>query len=352
MIDENDWARLARYLANECTPEEAEETRRWVEADPSRAEALAFMRDVNSAAGASQPKWGTDASWLRIAARKSARERRPRLFPFSTPGAATPAWRRQVLRVAAAVALVAAGSLLWLSRNHRADTSAVAVGVTREYVTPRGQRATFRLPDGSRVMLGVASKLRYAETTGGSAMRYLQLDGEALFQVKHDATRPFLVRTARAVTRDIGTRFAIRAYPSDTVTRVVVAEGSVELRGDRLPAADRGAVLTAGQLGQLGKSGDALVRSGVDVARYLAWTEGRLVFEDTPLRDVLDQLSRWYDLDFRLADSALGGRRLTATMAGEDMSQTLELLASSLDLRYERHGSTVTLYAGSRPTTH
>ncbi len=345
MIDEHEWAKLARYLAGECNPEEADEVRRWIAADPSRAEALAFMQQVDATARESQGEADTDASWMRLTARKGARERRVRtpLLAMGSPTAASSRWRRWAGRAAAAIVLAVGGSALWMwPARHAAPVASPLV--TREYTTPRGQRATFHLPDGSSVMLGVASKLRYVEGAASSPTRDVQLDGEALFEVKHDAKRPFLVRTAHAVTQDIGTKFSIQAYGSDPTVRIVVAEGSVELKSDRLAPANRGVVLAAGQLGQLTPNGDALVRSGIDVARYLAWTEGRLILDDTPLRDALPQLERWYDLHFVLADSALAGRRITATLDGGDaIPQTLDLLSSSVDLVYHRRGRTVTL---------
>lgn len=50
MLDDHDWKRLARYVAGECTPAEAEELRHWIESDPERRDAVAFMRDVDAAA--------------------------------------------------------------------------------------------------------------------------------------------------------------------------------------------------------------------------------------------------------------------------------------------------------------
>jgi transmembrane sensor len=134
------------------------------------------------------------------------------------------------------------------------------------------------------------------------------------------------------------------AYPNDTLSHVVVAEGKVAIRPAGSPAGS-GTALSPGDLGKLDASGIATVTSGVNVDRYLAWTKGRLVFDDTPLREVLPQLSHWYDVDFEVADGGLGSRRLTATVAGEALPQTLELLASSLALRYERHDRTVTFYS-------
>jgi ferric-dicitrate binding protein FerR (iron transport regulator) len=95
-------------------------------------------------------------------------------------------------------------------------------------------------------------------------------------------------------------------------------------------------------------SGDATVQVNVDLSRYLAWTEGRLVYDETPLRDALTELGRWYDMDFVLADSTLGARHLTATLAGEAISETLTLLSSTLGVDYERHGRTVTFRSHRR----
>lgn len=343
MMTQDDWNRIARYAAGECSAEEAAELRRWIDEDPERREALAFMGDVDAAAERGAPQWDTDQSWERLVARKSARAQRSMLFRHVQPAGRMAAWRRPVVRAAAAL-LVAAGAGLWVSQTRGwrdAADAAPAPAVMREYVTARGQRATFQLPDGSQVILGVASRLRYPVTFGTNGRRDVHLEGEAFFEVEHDERRPFLVHTARGITEDLGTKFAVQEYPSDSAVQVVVAEGSVELRPAG-GAPGRGALLRPGQLGRLTRSGDALVRSDVDLTRYLAWTEGRLIFDDTPLRDALPALGRWYDLDFVLGDSTIGDRHVTATLAAESIAETLKLLSSTLDVRYEHRGRTVT----------
>lgn len=344
MITEDDWTRLARYVAGESNPAEAAELRRWIEADPERAEALAFMRDVDGAAETGRPGWDTSAAWARLAARRGARARRPILLRYIDAPARRPLWRHPALRVAAVVLLAVGSFFTWRATRipDLAPTAPVQVAV-REYVTARGERATFQLPDGSLVILGVASRLRVPTTFGESGRRDLYLEGAAFFEVEHDEERPFLVHIANGIAEDLGTKFTVHEYPGDTTVQVVVAEGRVELRPAGDAPSPRGALLRAGQLGRLARNGDALVRSDVDIERYLSWTEGRLTFEDTPLRDALPELSRWYDLDFTLADRTLGERRLTGTFAAEAITETLELLAASLDVDYERRGRTITL---------
>jgi len=208
----------------------------------------------------------------------------------------------------------------------------------REYATARGQRAEFRLKDGTRIVLSVASRLR-VPADYGTRERSLYLEGEAYFDVRHDPGRRFVVHTAHAATEDLGTRFDVRSYEGDSTVQVVVAEGRVALRAR---AADT--LVTPGQLGVATAGGALVVRDRVDVDRYLGWTTGRLSFDNTPLSDALPQLGRWYDLDLRLADRSLASLPLTATFKNQTTTQVLDLVAQALGLRLERDGRVVTFY--------
>ena len=103
----------------------------------------------------------------------------------------------------------------------------------REIATTRGQQATLDLADGTRVTLAADSKLRIPPSFGragtdGVRRRDVELQGE-LFDVVHNTTRPFVVHTTTAVTKDVGTSFVISAYPEAHMTEVVVVSGSVGL---------------------------------------------------------------------------------------------------------------------------
>jgi Fe2+-dicitrate sensor, membrane component len=135
----------------------------------------------------------------------------------------------------------------------------------------------------------------------------------------------------------------VRAYPESGPAWVVVRLGEVALRS--AAAADTatpGPVIRPGQLGRLDERGLPVVQQA-DTAAYFAWTRGVLIFDGTPLREALPQLSRWYDLDFRLADSSLGSIPLSGTLDRTLSDNRLELLAASLGLRQGRSGRVVTL---------
>ena len=212
--------------------------------------------------------------------------------------------------------------------------------------TQRGELADVYLSDGTHVRLGAMSSLRFASPLSARE-RDVYLEGEALFDVAHDSLAPFTVRTRQGTARDLGTRFDVSVYPPDSMMTVAVAEGSVLVAAPHEAAScgngSASAVLGAGDLGQLDGGACVRVHHGASIAPYLAWTDHRLVFENAPLREVLPRLSRWYDVDFRLADSALGGRRLTATLTSQSLPELMRELSLAVDARIRQRGRVVTL---------
>ena len=237
------------------------------------------------------------------------------------------------MRIAAATVLAVAGGLYgYLGSRTRA---------AREYATAPGQRAEISLRDGSRALLSVDTRLRVLADYG-LRDRVVELDGEAYFVVRHDARRPMSVRTRHGIAEDLGTEFSVRAYRHEADVEVTVRTGSVAMR--RLH--DRGPpvlTLRPGEHGVLGARGEASVTSDVPLEKYLAWTTGRLVFDDTPLATVIPELERWYDLKIQLDDSSLGSERITVVFTTESPEEALSAVARVLDLRVIRGERSVRL---------
>jgi transmembrane sensor len=102
-------------------------------------------------------------------------------------------------------------------------------------------------------------------------------------------------------------------------------------------------MLSSGDRVHLDAARPAAVEHGVDLTRALSWTEGRLEFTNAPLREVIPQLDRWFDLDIHLANPTFGDRRLTASFKSESASEMLQVIIASLDLRMHRTGRIVVL---------
>ena len=190
--------------------------------------------------------------------------------------------------------------------------------------------------------MSVDSKLR-VPADYGETVRAVYLEGEAYFAIAHHSAKPFAVHAGQGVIWDLGTRFGVRAYADEQDVEVVVADGKVRLRAaGGLDSA--GQVVREGELSRLDHAGVASLPRRVDPQRFLAWTAGRLVFQDAPLRDVLPQLARWYDVDLTLGSPSLAGRRLTLSVRGEPVVQVLDAIALLTHARYERAGRSVTFY--------
>ena len=336
MIDESD---LLRFIEGECTPEEAIAIQRWLSADPRRAELLEELRAVWRLTGDATRDWKVPEARRRLleARNHTSGPRGLELVPGSRKYAATPSWSAAwPLRIAVAIGLAVAGAAFWALHTREAPS--------REYATAAGQRSELTLSDGSRVVLGVATRLRVPGDYGARE-RAVELEGEAYFIVRHDARRPFMVRTRHGTTEDLGTEFDVRAYPEEAELRVVVAAGSVAIR----PAGGTGAValtLRPRDLALIDARGEATVTTGVTLENHIAWIRGRLVFDDAPLRAVVAQLERWYDLDMQ-ADPALDDERLTISFTTESPDEALAALAKVLNVRVTRAGRSVRLVSVS-----
>ena len=322
-----DWELMFRYCGNECTPEDRERFERWLAANPRHRE---FFDAVVLGAGRAMdapPPTPPAAPVLRVPLNAMSRRRSALRRKF---------WRAGVAVVVIAAAIVSAKRTGLFDRISFGRHGAVA---ERTITTHPGERAQINLADGSRITLASESTVRYPVDLSGSR-REVTLSGEAMFAVAHDAARPFVVRATGARVQDVGTTFDVRSYPGETHVRVVVVEGSVDLGGVE-PAAPTQR-LRRGELGRRDTHGAIEIRV-VDPSRYIAWTDGRLLFDETPMREVAAQLARWYGTPVVIADSALFSRDFTGSFNGEALPNVLAVIAAAVHARVEWRADTARL---------
>jgi ferric-dicitrate binding protein FerR (iron transport regulator) len=345
---------LERYLVSDLGAVERDLFESWLAKDPDRVLTVEALRNPRDALDASD-WWVECRKQMRLPESEQAANAidlpvTGNELRIGTPAAATihrwhmsPAW----IGLAASMLCVSLG--VW-ARSSRSVSPAGATHLAEHsYETTRGERAVLTL-DGATVVLGPESVLRIAGSYG-LRDRTVSLTGHAYFDVTHDAGHPFRVWAGGVLAEDIGTRFDIRAYARDSVTRLVVADGAVAMRTRRVwadgsddKAVPLSAVLvTRGMMATAGADGVVRVRSGVATDRYLSWSDGRLAFDDTPLPEVVAELSRWYDLDIRLGDPRLASRTLTASF-DDPPAAVLVALEGALGVRVARVGRVVTLY--------
>lgn len=208
--------------------------------------------------------------------------------------------------------------------------SAVSRTNLRRLSTGKGQRASIELTDGTKVTLNVASTLT-VHAGFGERDRVIHLEGEAFFQVPESAGKPFIVNTANSSTRVLGTQFSVREYREDQRAVTTVFQGKVDVAGT---------VLTAHQQGVRMPDGRIAV-SSIDNSSFGDWMTGQIVFDHTPLQDVITELNRWYDTEFVLDDTALAAELVTLRAHNRSASEVATILTDILGIRFRKNGTRI-----------
>lgn len=162
--------------------------------------------------------------------------------------------------------------------------------------TPRGGQYQVTLSDGTKVWLNAASSIRFPVLFTGTERR-VEVTGEAYFEVARDISKPFKVKAAQSEVEVLGTHFNINAYDDEVSIKTTLLEGKVKITVPGQAAAQPARFLQPGQQSGISKNGEISIVKNADTDEAIAWLKGRFQFENTDLRSMLRQISRWYDVD-------------------------------------------------------
>lgn len=314
-VDDIAAAWFARQRAGDMAPDQAAELEAWLEADPEHRAALDALH----------------RAWERA---ELARHD-PEILAWRERALKRPsAWRRLLTARAVAAALVVA--LLGTGSAWMVGSAGLLTGYWRfsgqEFGTDHGQRATFTLPDGSRVTLNTDSRLR---TMASDGKRVVYLDkGQAFFRVAKDASHPFVVHAGGRTITAIGTAFDVRVEGRHF--EVTLVEGKVRVEAP-LPAAPakanaaKPAPVTQATEMAAGSQLVAVDPRGwtvrpADTARETSWLAGRLMFENETLATVAAEFDRYSEQKITFADPALADLRITGTFRSSDVGTFVRAL--------------------------
>jgi len=249
---------------------------------------------------------------------------RQRLEALCEPDPVRQLPERRLLRqaLAASVAVVALG-LGWTGWHYQ------QLNHQDQLQTAFGERRQVELPDGSHLELNGATQLRVDFSPG---RRHIQLNaGEAMFIVAHDSSRPFVVDTAQGSVTVTGTRFDVRLDPA--ATRVAVEQGSVRVQGSDASLAQ----LSAGQGSHIDTQGKVAAPYAVNASALTAWRQGKLVFDNATLAEVVAEVSRYRAQPLRVAPGKVAQLRLSSTFSTDDTDALLRALPSILPVAVKAH---------------
>lgn len=220
--------------------------------------------------------------------------------------------RKERASIVLVVLVTMLGALQWIS------------GREEIFITALGEQQHIVLADGTTVDMNTNTKLRVA--LSGFTRKVTLDQGEALFNVAHSALRPFEVHAGGGTLRDIGTSFNV--IRENEKTNIKVLEGEVQVSLDN-PGSTAAVILHGGE--QLAYSARELsAKFAVDAREATAWRDGRVIFRDTPLADVINQINRYHPRQIALADTELGNLKVS----GEFNTFDREGLIQALKIRF------------------
>lgn len=361
---------IRRYLSGECTPEEKVAVERWVAEDPDHREYFEAIKKVWKVIPRHDMDVDFEHEWQRISTRLGIdpEEEKEEHVDARLPNNSTQTPHispfKQLLRVAAVILIIALPAYYFASFDNNSEVTPTQVEMAmQKFETPRGESASMELSDGSKITLNSMSSVRFPKEFKEDR-REIYLEGEAFFTVSHNENVPFVVHSNGVEVKVLGTEFNVDAYKEDEAVEVVVRDGKVSVKQnkpasqeDKTQFADNTekpaneVILTKGQR-TLVKAGEfPTTPENVGLRPYLAWVNGEMVFEGTPMSDVITRLGRVYDLNFQVQDSTLLSKRLKASFKRETPKKVLGIIAFSLGINYEMHGDTVIFKSKNKRNT-
>ena len=203
-------------------------------------------------------------------------------------------------------------------------------------VVPRGGEYSLALSDGTKVWLNSGTKLRYPVKFTGD-VRFVELNGEAYFDVKRDEALPFVVKTSRSEVMVLGTEFCVKDY-ANQVNQTTLVSGSVSVKDFR----GQSYVIVPGQ--QVCIDQDSSRVLDVETLYFTSWKDGYFMFDQATLERIMDELARWYNFDYFFANAEARNMMLTARIKKYDNIDTvLDILSRTGDIRFSRKGNTITI---------
>ncbi len=267
-------------------------------------------------------------------------------------------------KYAAAIILIGVCSFL-LYRTIGSD-NLTSAGAWKEKTTARGRKVSFVLPDGTHVSLNSDSKIRFPESFSGKS-REVYLSGEAFFDVKKDASHPFIIHAGKMNVRVLGTAFNVKAYPNESSSETTLIRGAVEVTlkdrpEDKIilkpteklivdystskapiekieeeePQRRTAPSNALTQITYMQKQDTTIVET--------SWVQNKLIFKNEDFAEVGRSMERWYNIDIHFRNEGLKELRFSGNFQTETIDEALMALQVTEPFRYKIEGRSVYIY--------
>lgn len=372
---------IGRYLSGKASAEETERLNRWLAEDAENLRYFFRCKNLNDAHHpAFRPSSIHTERALRRVCPKAARRRsiaRWRNIVAATIlllSAGTFLLRRPVIeaplpvesttilqQTSSAVLILPSGETIMLggedNRTIRERGTAVAQADNRsihyagvdsntteiiyhELRIPRGGEFFLTLSDGSRVWINADTKVRYPLHFAAHE-RKIFVEGEAYLEVVHREDSPFKVVTPRCEVTVLGTHFNVNAYASESSHLITLAEGSVQITST---INGKQTTLMPGEQAVVEEVSGNLTKRRVDPELYCCWHDGRLMFHNHSLLEILTRIARQYDVRILWQGEALKNMTFSGELTCyENIENLLDVIAETNDVKFTIKGKDISV---------
>lgn len=335
-MDQENWKFVMDYLSAkenasgnvQKIEQEEQKIQEWLSKDPGHQQELdqALWLWENTATLPENDEWKESfntiqASLLQDASRKTIR------LKF---------W----LAAAAAIAAITLFTLFYKVKHPVLQQTSIA-WITKS--ASSGKMSKVMLPDSSQIWLNSGSSISYPKNLRHADLRTVKLKGEAFFKVKRDPQHPFVVHSLNIRTRVLGTSFNICAWQGHQ-TEVTVLTGKVAVSRDSAGIQSAAIHLLPNQKA-IGNSAKLQLENVEDARTAIGWTEGKMVFDQLPVKEVFEALERRYAVRI-ITDQPFKGCKLTAKFNNVSLNEVLQTIQISLDIHYTINKQTIYIKGG------
>lgn len=246
----------------------------------------------------------------------------------------------EVYRIAAVLIIFISLFGAYMLFNNKEKEGNKQVMATFEYLVNTGVKGIVNLPDGSKIWLNSSSSIKCPEKFN-SDKREIELEGEGYFEIVSDKNWPMYVKTSKGYTVKVtGTSFNLSSYSNDNKLVVTLISGKISL----LHQDNKKEIIMypADEIVIPDMQKPTLVKNA-NIEYNTAWKEGYLLFDNSPMDEVIKKMERWYGVKFTIKDTSILNYRFTANFKSESITQVLEILRLSSNIRYNIDDTRITL---------
>jgi transmembrane sensor len=329
-----DTAHIINYLSGECDPEQKKAIEFWINLSAENNREFQRIQTIWSASAISEKNFNPDVdlAWQKV---QAVLIQHQQSFSQINQGNKTKVSSSQwftFIRVAALIVLGISISIL-LFVVYKPTPAFLAEDINLILVTTHaGEKTEITLPDETKVWLNENSQLQYPENFEASE-RNVKLTGEGYFEVKNAPNHPFIIESPHSFTKVLGTSFFINAYPQQNQESITLLSGEVSF-GAKNEVLSTPVILKKGQKAVLDLENNNLRVDSTYNPNQIAWKTGILVFENTPLEEVISTFSQYYQKKIEVKNKALLSCHLTSTFNNKSLIEALEVLSLTLDIQY------------------